>query len=158
MTDLEHRPASAQDDFERQDLSLRPIFVSLVFLAVICLAVAGIVWGLYRYLNAEDQAAQPPQNPLVKSQPPDARYATRDQFKQEIKGEFPEPRLEEDEVGQLNDVRLAEERTLNSYAWVDQKAGIARIPITRAMELVAQRGLPVMQSGAASQKPAAAKK
>ena len=158
MTEQEHKHASTHDDFERQDLTLRPIFVALVFLAIICFAVAGMVWGLYRYLDTQDRASQPPLNPLVKSEPPDARYATRDQFKQEIKGEFPEPRLEEDEIGQLNSVRLAEEKTLNSYGWVDEKAGIARIPITRAMELIAQRGLPVMQGNAASPKPAAAKK
>jgi hypothetical protein len=159
MTDeLKHKHASTHDDFERSDLSLRPVFVALVFLAIVCLAVAGMVWGLYRYLDTQHQASQPPQNPLVKSEPPDARYATREQFKQEIKGEFPDPRLEEDEVGQLNSIRLAEEKTLNSYGWVDEKAGMARIPITRAMELVVQRGLPVMQRGAASQMSAAAKK
>ncbi|WP_019143311.1 hypothetical protein [Noviherbaspirillum massiliense] len=33
------------------------------------------------------------------------------------------------------------EKRLNSYAWVDRQAGIARIPIQRAMELMAQRGV-----------------
>ena len=32
---------------------------------------------------------------------------------------------------------------LNSYGWVDQKAGVARIPIDRAMDLLLQKGLPV---------------
>ncbi len=32
---------------------------------------------------------------------------------------------------------------LNGYGWVDQAAGIARIPITRAIALLAESGLPV---------------
>jgi hypothetical protein len=44
---------------------------------------------------------------------------------------------------------VQEEKTLHSYGWVDQRAGVVRIPIDRAMELVAQRGLPTRpQAGA----------
>ncbi len=35
---------------------------------------------------------------------------------------------------------------LDSYGWVDQKNQIAHIPITRAMEIVAQKGLPSQNS------------
>jgi len=35
----------------------------------------------------------------------------------------------------LKKLREETEKTLNSYAWVDQNKGIARIPIDRAMEL-----------------------
>ncbi len=33
-----------------------------------------------------------------------------------------------------------EEKALYSYGWVDEKAGTVRIPIERAMDLIAQRG------------------
>jgi hypothetical protein len=63
---------------------------------------------------------------------------------------FPQPRLEGDERREINDFREQEEQTLNSYGWVDQKAGVVRIPIDRAMQLMAQRGLPTRpQSGTA---------
>jgi hypothetical protein len=65
-------------------------------------------------------------------------------------GAFPDPRLEVDERGQLNGIRLAEENTLYSYGWVDEKAGTVRIPIDRAIDLLAQRGLPVRSQGAVS--------
>ena len=32
---------------------------------------------------------------------------------------------------------------IESYGWVDQKQGIVRVPIKRAMELLVERGLPV---------------
>ncbi len=38
---------------------------------------------------------------------------------------------------------MKEEQTLSSYDYIDQKAGTVRIPIDRAMDLIAQRGLPV---------------
>ncbi|OLC96545.1 MAG: hypothetical protein AUH86_09440 [Acidobacteria bacterium 13_1_40CM_4_58_4] len=61
---------------------------------------------------------------------------------------FPEPRLEINERTQLNGFRLDEEKKLNSYGWVDQKAGVVHIPIERAMQIVAQRGLPVRPQNA----------
>jgi hypothetical protein len=36
----------------------------------------------------------------------------------------------------------AENARLQSYGWVDRSAGIARMPIYRAMEFVVQQGLP----------------
>jgi hypothetical protein len=38
--------------------------------------------------------------------------------------------------------RAAQQQKLNSYGWVDRSAGTIRIPIERAIELTAQRGLP----------------
>jgi cytochrome c oxidase cbb3-type subunit 3 len=43
----------------------------------------------------------------------------------------------------LEELRAAEDAVLHSYGWVDRPAGIVRIPIDRAMEVPAERGLPV---------------
>jgi hypothetical protein len=88
----------------------------------------------------------------------------RDKFK-----ENNAPLLEVDERGQLRTFVLDQEKQLNSYGWVDQKAGVAHIPIDQAMRLIAERGLPVCAQGcanaaapaatpAAAQKPASTKK
>ena len=62
---------------------------------------------------------------------------------------FPQPRLESNERFEINDFRVQEEKILNSYGWVDQQAGVVRIPIDRAMQLLVQRGLPTRpQAGA----------
>lgn len=42
----------------------------------------------------------------------------------------------------IQTLRPGEEQLLHSYGWVDQKAGFARIPIDRAIDIVAARGLP----------------
>ena len=47
----------------------------------------------------------------------------------------------------LAELHEREDLLLNHYSWVDQSKGEVRIPIERAMELLAQRGLPVAPAG-----------
>jgi hypothetical protein len=54
----------------------------------------------------------------------------------------PPPQLESDPSRDLAEIRTREEKVLNSYGWVDRSKGVIRIPIERAIELTAQRGLP----------------
>lgn len=42
----------------------------------------------------------------------------------------------------LEETRQAADEALNNYAWVDEEAGIARVPISRAMEMISEQGLP----------------
>lgn len=59
---------------------------------------------------------------------------------------FPTPRLQTDNGAQdLVDLHRREDLLLDHYSWVDQSKGEVRIPIDRAMEIIAQRGLPVEQ-------------
>jgi hypothetical protein len=54
----------------------------------------------------------------------------------------PQPRLEERPALELQSFRDAEDKALSTYGWVDQKNGVVHIPIDRAIDLLAQRGLP----------------
>jgi hypothetical protein len=54
--------------------------------------------------------------------------------------QFPQPRLETDERTEIFPFRESEEKQLDSYG-VDAKTGAIHIPIDRAMQLVAERGL-----------------
>jgi hypothetical protein len=54
----------------------------------------------------------------------------------------PAPRLQVNAQEDLRDYLQQQKQTLNSYGWVDQSAGVVRIPIDRAMDLVIQKGLP----------------
>lgn len=55
----------------------------------------------------------------------------------------PLPQLQVAPGADLNQYRTAEDARLDSYGWVDRQNGIIRIPINRAMDLIAERGLPV---------------
>lgn len=54
----------------------------------------------------------------------------------------PQPRLQIHERVDLGRKLAADQSALNSYGWVDRNAGVVRIPIDRAIDLLAQRGLP----------------
>jgi hypothetical protein len=125
------------EGFERQDLSAHGVFAFLISLAVGGVLVYFVVWGLYDFMDARQRSHQPQQSPLVKQVETDTRNVSPDEITK-----FPQPRLERNERVEIKDFRLKEEQTLNSYGWVDEKAGVVRIPIERAMQLVAQRGLP----------------
>jgi len=58
----------------------------------------------------------------------------------------PEPRLQTNPRQELSDMRAKENVTLYSYGWVDKTAGIVRIPISEAMKLTVERGLPARQT------------
>jgi hypothetical protein len=62
----------------------------------------------------------------------------------------PNPRLEIAPVQELQQIRDAEQKALDSYGWVDRKNGVVRIPVSRAIDLLAQRGLPSRASAPAS--------
>ena len=69
---------------------------------------------------------------------------------QQIVGNFPTPRLEMDDGEQATaDLHAREDLLLEHYSLIDGQPGAIRIPIERAMELVAQRGLPVAGEGQA---------
>ena len=56
---------------------------------------------------------------------------------------FPaEPRLQVDEPRTWQHQLAIEKAQTEEYAWEDQKAGVVRIPVERAMEVVAAKGLP----------------
>lgn len=133
--ELKHRESDPELEYEHQDLSPKGVYAFLTGLAVAGILVYFVLWGLYHYLDAYQRSHEPPQNPLVQSE-----ADTRNVPPQAIQ-KFPQPRLEKNERVEINDFRLKEEQTLNSYGWADQKAGVVRIPIDRAMQLIAQRGL-----------------
>lgn len=60
----------------------------------------------------------------------------------------PEPRLQPNPAADFQTYRASEEAQLNNYGWVDRKNGIVRIPIERAMELLASRGIPPQKAPA----------
>ena len=54
----------------------------------------------------------------------------------------PEPRLQSNPASDLVRFQKEESASLNSYGWIDRRAGVVRIPVERSMDILAQRGLP----------------
>jgi len=70
---------------------------------------------------------------------------------QQMTTQFPQPRLDIDDGNQATaDLHAREDLLLEHYSLVDGQPGTIRVPIERAMELIAQRGLPVANATAAA--------
>lgn len=55
----------------------------------------------------------------------------------------PPPRLQVSPAEDLKLFRAHEEEELNSYGWINKTAGVVRVPIDQAMDLMLQQGFPV---------------
>jgi hypothetical protein len=53
----------------------------------------------------------------------------------------PDPRLQTHPEDGLRALREAEQKDLESYGWVDEKKRVVRIPVARAIDILAERGL-----------------
>jgi hypothetical protein len=120
---------------ETRDADIRSL---VIFAAVLAGTVLLVMWGMMRmfqYFGAT-QSLGPPASPFV-----DARPLP------------PQPRLQVEPRIDLNQLRAGEDALLHSYGWVDRNAGVVRIPIERAMDLVVEKGLPVREDGGGKKKP-----
>jgi hypothetical protein len=71
---------------------------------------------------------------------------------------FPSPRVQTHQAEQRQDLLAAQRQQLTGYAWADPGKTLVRIPIERAMEIIAQRGseayAPLPSSGHTAAAPA----
>ncbi len=121
--------------YDKTDLGARGIIGFLIGLALFLVFVHVIIWGFQRvYTHFEPKGVVRTSAILVNEEQtgPKGDPVTR----------FPAPVLQPDPVADLNKYREAVEMQLNSAGWIDQKAGVAHIPVEKAIDLVAQRGLP----------------
>jgi hypothetical protein len=148
-------------EFEREDLSSRGVFIFMIGLAIVGLVIYFIIIGMYSFLDKYERSQMTTASPLSTSTEVTSRHidyapGQGDYVDRKFK-ENGAPMLEHDERGQFSDYLMNQEKHLNSYGWVDEQAGVAYIPIERAMELTVERGLPVLPKGGALETSAAPK-
>jgi hypothetical protein len=56
--------------------------------------------------------------------------------------QFPSPKIEADPTAELTKMKKEDLGRLAEYGWIDRAAGIAHIPVERAIEILAKTGLP----------------
>jgi len=110
---------------EEYEVSLRPIVTFGLGLVVITGLVLVLLSWLFSAFATRQARREVPPSPLAS-----------------VQQLPPEPRLQIAPAQELQQLRAAEDAILHSYGWVDQTAGIVHMPIERAMELLAERGLP----------------
>jgi hypothetical protein len=166
---LNHGHSGHQVEFEHEDLGTRGVFTFLIGLAVVGIVIYFIIVGMYKFLDNYEISQSATASPLVTSRDVSSRFIKYDPGNRSkpdyVDTKFKDngaPMLEIDERTQLRDYLTNQEIQLNTYGWVDKDAGVAHIPIERAMELLVQRGVPVHSAagsqGAASLNASAAAK
>jgi len=103
------------------------VWVTVSIAAVTALFFA-ISWGLMVWLAGEREAAAAPAIPVV------AEHGER-----RLPGG---PRLQSSPEAELRELRRELHEEVHGYGWVDEAAGVVRIPVDRAVDLVLEEGLP----------------
>jgi hypothetical protein len=111
--------------FEPSDVSTRGFLYFLLATGILLVITCFIMEGLFSHYKKTDVPI-----PVVAQPFRDFRPVA------------PPPRIQTAPANDLIEYRRAQERLLSSSGWIDQKKGIARIPIDRAMELLLRQGLP----------------
>lgn len=133
MTELvrpDKKPATAADiaaGHELSDVHVAPLITFLIGLVVATAIVIVLLLGLFGYFTAkaEKRDQQNPPAPLA-----------------ELREAPPAPHLQESPALDMHMMREQQESRLHRTEWIDEKEGIARIPIEQAMEIVAKEGPP----------------
>src|SRR5271163_1514681 len=145
--------------YEGTDVKVSGIVVFLTALGIFVVVTAVLCIGIGKVINSELAKAD---GPVTKwNHPVDVRKLCnlasspelQKQFAQ-LAQRFPTPRLQTDDGYQeITDMHAREDLLLENYSWADQGKGTVRIPIERAMELLAQRGLQVVPQTTETQAP-----
>jgi hypothetical protein len=135
---IENGPAETppREEHETRDASAKWIFGLVLFLFISGLAIHGILAGYLSSLKAGPTATDQWRG-AAKVQP---QLQTQNV-----------PRLQVSPPLDLQNFQSQEELKLNTYGWINHTAGIVRLPIQRAMELILQEGLPTRSSSNADQ-------
>ena len=152
-TDREH-------SHEESDVNIRAILGFGLFLAVSGVIVHVTLWGAYRGMESYYDRHQAPPNPMVQKfeQTAGKTAPVEQQELNRLVSTFPQPRLQVDDARDMTVFRMTEDARLNHYVWVDKNAGRVSIPIERAIQLVAERGLPNFGTSPAAVKAASQNK
>jgi hypothetical protein len=119
---------------EVTDAEAGPLVKFVAFLALTTAITAAVVVGLYKYLDTREIREKAGHYPLAVG----------------IERPLPpSPRLQSYPLDDMQELRKNESLVLDHYGWVDKSKGVVRIPVDRAIELLATRGLPHRQAPAA---------
>ena len=121
MDEIKH-PQDPHAGHETTDINVWAVGKFAIGLVIVCVVSLLLLFGLLKFFQSREETSVANTVEPVKL--------------------FPEPQLQKTEILDLKALHAEEDKLLNGYAWVDQPKGVVRIPVDRAIEVLAQRGLP----------------
>ncbi|HUA91346.1 MAG TPA: hypothetical protein VL991_02205 [Terracidiphilus sp.] len=155
-THNDHTPHGHKNDevdaslgYEPSDVKITGILVFLVAMGIFVVVTAVTCYGIGKVFNAYMNKEDGPNSKWT--QTVDVRQLGNLPSSPELQNKvaeitrtFPTPRVQLDDGNQdIADLHARENLLLDNYTWIDQSKGTLRIPVERAMEIIARSGLPV---------------
>lgn len=112
--------------YETRDANAGGVFKFMVALGIVLLATGLVCWGMFRFFSVHEVDPAASTSPFA-----DTRQLPLG------------PQLQVNPREDWLKFREEQEKSLETYAWENQSAGIARVPIEEAMELLVKKGVPV---------------
>jgi hypothetical protein len=125
-------PQREQTHFEPSDINGRGTLITGVSVLVGMWIAVSLLYFYFAFLVHHSTAVSPPPLPIAAHGNPMPPY----------------PRLQSAPARDLKTLRAGEDWELNHYHWMDKSKGVVAIPVERAMELLAQRGIPSQKAPA----------
>lgn len=130
MSHAEHNRTDDRPElgYETHDANPKALAYAFVGLSALLILTFVSMWLLFVYFDAS------------------ARKADRGKASQWSNIDYrpPEPRLQTSPAADLKKMLDNENHLMNSYGWVNKASGLVRIPVDRAMDIVAKKGLPTL--------------
>jgi hypothetical protein len=116
-----------QRDVEAYDseLNLRSIVGFSVGVIIVTLLAAAVMWWMSAAFKRRQEARDRAPSPIAEAR---------------VDPIPPGPRLQPTPPRDMEELRARDKAALTTYGWVDRDHGVARIPVDRAIEIMAQKG------------------
>ena len=130
-------------EHEHADVDLRAVIGSAIVLLVVVVASQLLMWALFVVFDKQAAANEPSVSHLAAppATMPTNQIGTAVFTPETVAG----PHLLTNEPLNLLQQRDKEQKVLHGYGWVNQAAGVARMPIDEAKKLIVERGLPARE-------------
>jgi hypothetical protein len=120
--DETRQPHTPHAGHETTDVNVWAVGKFAIGLVIVCVVSIALLFGLLKFFQSREETSVANTVDPVKL--------------------FPQPQLQKTPILDLKAIHAEEDKLLTGYAWVDPKQGIVRIPVDRAIEVLAKRGLP----------------
>lgn len=120
---------SSNEAYEKRDAQVKPLWISAAVLAAVMILSMIAMKFMVDFFNAQNEEEK------------QSSFYVRDESWQS-----PEIQLEVHPSELYEHFKAEQDAMMNEYAWVDKANKVVRIPVSRAIELTAERGLPARNS------------